>query len=695
MHRCDWCPSIFIVSVLFFNARSVADSVSPPTIQSVVNAGSSDLRFSPGLLVTITGQGFNGVSSVSVGGKAGAVLTGGLYRVGANQIDAQLPVDLTTGPTTLTVTLGGQTSAPFAMTIAAYAPAFFNGFGSVCIDDDQTPIASVTAANPTTPGHIINCVLIGLGATKPVIPTGTSVGSVPPTVVSPTVTIGGENAAVASSFLVGGDPAIYEINVAIPDDMPKGNQDMVLTIGGVSTPPILLPVGQGPPVVTGTVLFSNFGPRYTFTGTISGFAVGPNSQNANIVIASRFVPSITAVFTGARVALTGPSTATVYLESDANGHPGSIIEQISITGLMSIQGRVPAAGSMLRPLLTAGTPYWIAIGAPSNNTIGSIWLNNSTGDLSDGTNEVSNGTGSPSGPWTAFPSGSPWVRGAFEVDGIPSGPPPPTILGVRNGGTFQLKDATHGGAANSFVSIYASNLGTSDTAQSVFPATSFNGLSVLLNGKSAPLYYVFGSVGQINLVLPSELPQTGVSMLTIQTSAGTSAAVSLTLAPTDVGVFRLTDPSNSARQNGAVLIANTAWRVVPASMAAALGWTACTGLPASSVCGQPAKPGDVLQIYFTGAGLATPNGDPSKSPVATGSFAPADGSTIYDTVVVPTVTIGGLPAQVLFSGIAPGNAGLYQINAIVPSGTQPGDNVPMVITTGNTTDTVTIAVSSP
>jgi uncharacterized protein (TIGR03437 family) len=287
----------------------------------------------------------------------------------------------------------------------------------------------------------------------------------------------------------------------------------------------------------------------------------------------------------------------------------------------------------------------------------------------------------------------------FTIGGV-AAPPAilPTSIGVpdvgaiTNGATFQAKDATHGAAPNSFVSVFASNMPNSDTANTLFPATAYQNLSVFFNNKPAPLYFVFGSANQINLVMPSELPETGSVNVNVQNGTGPSAIFTLTMAPTDVGIFSLPDPSNANRHNGAVLTANTAWRVMPASMAKGLGLPACTGLSAAALCGQPAAVGDALQIYFTGGGKATPNGDPTKPPLATGSVAPADGSVIYKTVATPTLTIGGVTAQILFSGIAPGNAGLYQVNAVIPAGVAAGDDVPMVLIFGGSSDTATIAV---
>ena len=48
------------------------------------------------------------------------------------------------------------------------------------------------------------------------------------------------------------------------------------------------------------------------------------------------------------------------------------------------------------------------------------------------------------------------------------------------------------------------------------------------------------------------------------------------------------------------------------------------------------------------------------------------------------MTIGGQTADVGFHGLAPGFAGLYQVNVTVPPGLSPG-NYPIAISIGGTT----------
>jgi uncharacterized protein (TIGR03437 family) len=84
----------------------------------------------------------------------------------------------------------------------------------------------------------------------------------------------------------------------------------------------------------------------------------------------------------------------------------------------------------------------------------------------------------------------------------------------------------------------------------------------------------------------------------------------------------------------------------------------------------PARRGNVVQIYANGLG-------PVNNPPASGAVTPAE--PLSATRAVPTVTIGGRSAEVLFSGLAPYNVGLYQINVRVASDTPTGLQ-PVVIT---------------
>jgi uncharacterized protein (TIGR03437 family) len=247
-------------------------------------------------------------------------------------------------------------------------------------------------------------------------------------------------------------------------------------------------------------------------------------------------------------------------------------------------------------------------------------------------------------------------------------------------------------APGSIVSVFANGLGT--TNQTVgFPATAFQGISVSFNGTDAPLFHLNASAGTIDLLVPQELPASGTVNVQLITPAATSPDFTLTMVPAEPGMYYIADPSTKNRFNILAQFNATLWLAMPASMAAALNIAACTSNSTPlTVCAQPATAGAYLVLYSTGLGEATPNGDPNGTPLKTGAVAPADGSVLYKSVVTPTVTVGGLPANVLFSGIVPGYAGLYQIDFQVPAGVT-GDDVPVVLSVGNSqSDTRTVAI---
>jgi uncharacterized protein (TIGR03437 family) len=78
-------------------------------------------------------------------------------------------------------------------------------------------------------------------------------------------------------------------------------------------------------------------------------------------------------------------------------------------------------------------------------------------------------------------------------------------------------------------------------------------------------------------------------------------------------------------------------------------------------------------------------------PIPDGAAAPS--KPLANTVAHATVMIGGQAATVTFSGLSPGFAGLYQIDAVVPTGVTAGNDVPVVVSiAGEISPTVTIAI---
>jgi uncharacterized protein (TIGR03437 family) len=197
------------------------------------------------------------------------------------------------------------------------------------------------------------------------------------------------------------------------------------------------------------------------------------------------------------------------------------------------------------------------------------------------------------------------------------------------------------------------------------PADSFplpvglGGLSLHFEGGlPAPLFYADG--GQVNGQVPWELAGRLDTTITATEDGRSTAPHLLKLAKYAPGIF--TTNGGSAGQ-GAILDGN--YRLVDPSNPAVAGST-------------------VVQIYCTGLG-------PVTNQPATGS--PSPNNPLSTTIGQPSVIIGGALANVVFSGLAPGAVGLYQVNALVPSAAAKGNEVPAAIWIGGLqSNTVTIPV---
>jgi uncharacterized protein (TIGR03437 family) len=151
-----------------------------------------------------------------------------------------------------------------------------------------------------------------------------------------------------------------------------------------------------------------------------------------------------------------------------------------------------------------------------------------------------------------------------------------------------------------------------------------------------PLFYV--SSGQINLQIPFETP-IGNDLLHIASlaSQGLRISVPIQIVPAAPAIFTL-----NMQGTGAGAIEH------------GLTYALVTDL-------NPATAGEIITIYCTGLGAVKP-------PVLTG----VEPTGAAQTVIPVQVSIAGTSADVLYAGVTPGYAGLYQINALLPHTRRPG-----------------------
>ena len=255
----------------------------------------------------------------------------------------------------------------------------------------------------------------------------------------------------------------------------------------------------------------------------------------------------------------------------------------------------------------------------------------------------------------------------------------------------------------SIATVFANSIGTStNVLSSLFPATTSQGTQVTFNGTAAPMFDVVGSPltpgnpQQIDILVPTNLPTTGTVNVQLTTSSALYPNFTVNMVPSNPAFYRIPDPKVPTLVNVTAQFANTVWLALPVSTTANLGLPACTSSTnVLSLCGQPATIGDTLVLYATGLGLATPGGSATGAPLSTGQVAPVSGNPLYETPTTPVVTIGGIQAKVLFSGVAPGTAGEYQIDVTIPSGVTNGDNIPVSLTILGATDSSTTISIQP
>jgi uncharacterized protein (TIGR03437 family) len=347
-----------------------------------------------------------------------------------------------------------------------------------------------------------------------------------------------------------------------------------------------------------------------------------------------------------------------------------------VTKAVSTSGcTVPAAATAF---LTTDQSVWLWFNVTGANA----------GDVASATWYSPNGAAYNSTSWNPLASAGTWCYwSSINVAGYPPASSPgnwsvrvswngsslfslnftilaPTIPSITTGGVVNAASYASGGAVapGSIASAFGSFLLTSPAGAAGVPLpTSLSGLSMQFgSGTKVPLIYAAN--GQVNFQVPWELAGLSQSSLTATFSGQASTAQNVSLAPFAPGIF-----STNAQGFGQGAILDPTYKLVDTS--------------------NPAAPGStVVLIYCTGLGAV------SNQPA---SGAPSPSNPPATTTTTPTVMIGGAPAQVSFSGLAPGFVGEYQVNALVPPNSAAGDAVPVVISIGGkTSNTVTMAVKA-
>ena len=217
-----------------------------PSLSTVVNAASFQPgAVAPGSLISIFGANLaQGTAfslpagfSTTLGGVTlliNGILTP-LQFVGPNQINAQVPFEVSAGPATAELRLPAMPSAAIQFQIAPAAPGIFaSGPNQAAIQNaDGTMNAP---ANPAPAGSLIAVYLTGQGAVEPSVATGaTAPGNPIARAAYPvTATVGGQPAGVVFAGLSPGSVGLFQVNLRLPL-IGSGSYPLEIAVNGITS----------------------------------------------------------------------------------------------------------------------------------------------------------------------------------------------------------------------------------------------------------------------------------------------------------------------------------------------------------------------------------------------------------------------------------------------------------------------------
>jgi uncharacterized protein (TIGR03437 family) len=235
---------------------------------------------------------------------------------------------------------------------------------------------------------------------------------------------------------------------------------------------------------------------------------------------------------------------------------------------------------------------------------------------------------------------------------------------IVNGASFAGATAPNGALApGALVSAFGANLASAtQLGLSVPLTTNLNGTTLTFFAGSstfaAPLFFV--SAGQINAQVPFEVPLNSAITAQVNFNGQLSTPISVRVISVSPGIFYNTDTNGN---NVGAIIHNADFSAITAQ--------------------NPAVPNEYVDIFCTGLGAVNPSGADGQ---------PGPGSPTANTVATPMVTLAGQAITPVFSALAPGFVGLYQVAFQIPANAPAGvQNVTLSIN-GVSSNVVTMVV---
>jgi minor extracellular serine protease Vpr len=225
----------------------------------------------------------------------------------------------------------------------------------------------------------------------------------------------------------------------------------------------------------------------------------------------------------------------------------------------------------------------------------------------------------------------------------------PVITSVENAGSFSAAAPV---APGSYIVLIGTNLCdfTDQTIAARLPLQidqAFVSFDVPSAGISVPGHLSYASPTQVNLQVPWELAGQTSAQIKVSINFTYGAVFTIPIAAYSPAFFEIAPGEAAAEDSNYNVLTPT----------------------------NPAKRGSTILLYANGLGPVSntpPSGDPSPA------------SPLAQTTTTPVVNFGTTAGTVVFSGMTPGVAGLYQMNVTVPTTIAPG-TYPLTVLIGGVT----------